>query len=208
MNSYSQGVSFSYLIPKNGYLAAPVSPLSIRGVGFGAGIVGFETGFTFYNIPGLSLEDLPVKSEKPLTGPHFALMIPGQFALGLDFGGFELKFLAGGFGFYQFFPRINEGNLDRALIRYESWDVATSDMEMENKIGGGLMGGIEFSIPVNNQVSVTAGLHYLSGGSPSAIRGTYSGGLHGGMIETRQANFSDARTVFEGFEISFGVNFQ
>lgn len=205
---FSQGVSFSYLIPKNGLLAAPVSPLSIRGIGFGAGAVGFETGFTLYNIPGLSMEELPFESNKPLVGPHFATMVPAQLALALDFDGFRIKFLAGGFGFYQLFPRINEGNMDRELLKYESWDVATSDLSMENKIGGGLMGGIEFSFPINNRTSFSTGVQYLSGRSASAIEGSYSGGVNGGIISSREADFPDAKTLFEGFEISFGVNFQ
>ena len=74
-SSLAQGVSFSYLIPKNGYLTAPVSPFSIRGLGVGD-VIGIETGATLYNIPGLAMDDLPFDYNRPLIGPHFAALVP------------------------------------------------------------------------------------------------------------------------------------
>lgn len=207
MTSYSQGVSFSYLIPKNGSLAAPVSPLSVRGVGVNFGFIGVETGISVYNIPGLGMEGLPFESDEALVGPHFATMIPGQLTLTFGSSSMNIKLLAGGFGFIQLFPKINEGNIDRELIAYEGWNVATSNFTMENKPGGGWMGGIEFSVPISQKISIIMGVQYLQGRSSNAISGTYNGGVVGGSIISKTADFQDAQTVFEGIEISLGANF-
>ena len=75
----SQGVSFSYLIPTNGYISAPVSPFSLRGIGLEFGdYLGVTTGGTLYYMSGLSMEDLPFANDKPFTGPHFSVLVPAQ----------------------------------------------------------------------------------------------------------------------------------
>ena len=66
--SFSQGLSFSYLIPKDGYLSAPVSPFSVRGLGLDFGLIEVETGFTLYSIGGLGMTDLPFEVNEPLMG--------------------------------------------------------------------------------------------------------------------------------------------
>jgi hypothetical protein len=153
------------------------------------------------------MEGLPFETDKPLMGPHFTVMIPGQVVYAVKMGGFQIKLLAGGFFFYQLFPKLNEGNLDRALLKYEDWDVTTSNFTVENRPGGGWMGGIEFLFPFNDRMSFTTGVQYLSGSSGSSLNGSYSGGITGGQIVSRNVEFNDVRTRFEGIEISFGINF-
>ncbi len=200
----SQGLSFSYLAPKNGYLSAPISPFSIRGVGIGK-IVGIETGFTLYSIPGLAMEGLPFESDKPLSGPNWSVLIPLELTLGGKFGNLGLKVMGGGFGLLNLNSRINEGNMDRALAQYENWDVATSNFDMKTQIGYGWMAGGEIEYRVNKKFSITIETQYLKGASQSAITGTYAGGNFGETIVQKQADFSDSKTSLEGLEFSLGV---
>ncbi len=200
----AQGISFSYLIPKNGYLSAPISPFSIRGIGIG-GLVGLESGFSLYSIPGLTMDDLPFESDKPLTGPNWSVLIPGQLTLTAGFGPVGIKLLGGGFLIWNASSRINRGNLDRAIAVYENWDVATSSVSMDMKMGFGWIAGTELEYKISKKMSITGQVQYLKGSSESAITGNYSGGNFGGTIETKQANFDQATTTLEGFEISVGV---
>ncbi|MEO9475305.1 MAG: hypothetical protein ABJG41_07210 [Cyclobacteriaceae bacterium] len=202
--SSAQGISFSYLVPKNGYISAPISPFSIRGVGIG-GLVGLETGFTLYSIPGLSMSGLPFESDKPLTGPNWSVLIPGQATLSVGGGPITVKLLAGGFFIWHANSRINKGNLDRAISEYENWDVATSNMKMNSKPGFGWMAGTEIEYQINNKFAIAAEIQYLKGESDSALAGSYSGGTVGSEITTKQATFDTATTQLEGVEISLGV---
>ncbi|HMP99856.1 MAG TPA: hypothetical protein PKC24_08750, partial [Cyclobacteriaceae bacterium] len=68
------GLSFSYFIPKNGYLSTPVSPFSIRGLGVGLNdYISLETGFSLYRMAGLNIIDIPYESKDALLGPNFTL---------------------------------------------------------------------------------------------------------------------------------------
>lgn len=205
--AYSQGLSFSYLIPKNGYLSAPISPFSIRGVGIG-GTVGAETGFTLYSMPGLSMSGLPFKSEKALTGPNWSILVPGQATFSFGFGPVGVKLLGGGFFIWHASSRLNRGNLDRAIAQYENWDIASSSMNMKTKPGYGWIAGTELEFKVNKKFSITTEIQYLKGASESTLSGGYSGGNIGEIITTREASFTSAKTDLEGFEISIGVKLQ
>ena len=202
----SQGISFSYLIPKNGYLAAPVSPLSIRGVGIGK-TVGLETGATFYNVPGLAMEEMPFESEKPLTGPHYGLLIPGELFLKIPLGPVSLKFMAGGFLWWNIGTRINEGNMDRAFRAYTSLEVLNTDLTIQSKTGSGLMGGLELEVRITDRFSITAESQYLMGASKTELSGSYTGSDASGLLTSEPVEIPDAQVVIEGMEISLGVKF-
>lgn len=59
------GVSFSFFFPKNGYFSAPVSPFSLRGVGFNiTNNLALETGATLYRMSGMNVSGLPFESKK------------------------------------------------------------------------------------------------------------------------------------------------
>ncbi len=204
--SKAQGLSFSYLIPTNGYLSAPVSPFSLRGVGFDFGLVGLETGFTLYSVPGLPMDGLPFKSNKPLIGPGFATLVPAEISLTIDTKAVSFKLLGGGFGIWNINPRINYGNFDRAIKAYESWDVANASLGIENGLGIGWMAGFGIELHVSQKFSITSELQYLSGRINSPVAGTYQGGNEGGIIETKLADFPDANTLIQGFELSLGAN--
>ncbi len=206
--SFGQGVSFSYLIPKNGYISAPVSPFSLRGVGLTFGdYLGLETGATLYYMSGLGMTDLPFEYDKPLTGPNFSILVPMQFYLRLPLKGVDIKFLGGGFGLWHINPRLNYGNMDRAIREFEDWDVVNSEFDEEYSLGAGLMAGVGFEFFVSDDFSITFDVQYLKGGSTVNLVGAYSGGNTGGTIATVNAEFNDALVLLEGVEISIGANF-
>lgn len=205
LSTKGQGVSASFIIPKNGYFSAPVSPLSVRGLGLSFGLLGIETGASLYNMPGLPMSGLPFEADEPLTGPHWSILVPLQLSLTLDSDALSVKFLGGGFGMGHIAPRINYGNMDRAIREYEGWDVANADLDVENKIGFGWIAGVELAFHVSSKFSIITEVQYLKGDSGAAITGEYSGGSIGGSIENRTVDYPEAVTALEGVEISLGV---
>lgn len=205
ISSYSQGISVSYLVPQNGYLAAPVSPISIRDVGFGENI-GMQAGFTLYNIPGLSMEKLPFEYDEPLVGPHFALLVPVEgYARIRVSKSFNVKLAAGGFGWWNINTRLNKGNLDRAYRAYKDWDVLNADVDLKDKLGYGWLAGMEFEILVVSNVYLTLGAKYLNGAAKSTLTGSYTGGTESSTITTEQVRVNDAEINLRGMEFSLGV---
>jgi len=204
-NSTAQGLSFSYLIPKDGYLSAPISPFSIRGIGADLGPIGVETGFSLYYMGGLGMKGLPFEAGKPLTGPHMSLLIPLQLALILNSPFVSLRLKGGGFGFWNLNPRINEGNMDRALRDFENWEVLNSDLDIGNKLGAGWIVGTSLEFHVADNFSISTEFSYLKGSSKSSLEGSYTGAPAGSIPQTVQASFPDSKINLEGFEISLGV---
>ncbi len=200
----SQGVSFSYLIPQNSSIAAPVSPFSIRGISIGNPI-GLETGFTLYSVPELNLTGLPFENNESLIAHHFAVLVPVQAFVKFSTKTIDIKPLFGGFAWLDINPQLNEGNMDRAFRRYEGWQVLNTDFDLDSKLGFGWMAGIAFEYKVSKKFSLTTEIEYLNGGAKSTLSGTYSGGST--SIETESIDINDAEIVLKGLEISLGVNF-
>lgn len=206
-SAYGQGISFSYLIPKNGYISAPVSPFSIRGVGFPiAPFTRIESGFSLYSMSGLAIDGLPFHSDKPLTGPHFTLMVPAELVLSAGIGRLGVSIMGGGFGHWHINPRINYGEMDRALRDWERWEVANAELNMDVKPGWGWLAGMGMEFQVNDQFSLTAEAHYLLGFANAPLNGSYTGGPDdNGNVITKPASFQSSRIVLEGIEVSLGV---
>lgn len=207
LSAYSasaQGISVSYLFPQNGYLSAPFSPFSLRDIGVGE-TFGLQTGFTLYNIPGLAMEELPFTYDKPLVGPHFALLVPVEGFVKIPMGMVQLNLTAGGFGWWNINTRINEGNMDRAFRAYKGWDVLNTDFELDDKIGLGWMAGIELEIQLVSNVFLTLGGKYLDGAARTNISGTYIGGTASGSLQTEPEDIDNAEINLRGFELSVGV---
>ena len=210
ISSYGQnvGLSFSYFIPRNGSFSTPISPFSLRGVGFDLSrYLAIETGFSLYRMAGLNVIDLPFESTKPLTGPNFTLFVPLELVL--QFKGKQTQFdiKGGGFFFYGFDQRIDYGNMDRALRTYEGWDIANADLTFENSPGFGWHAGVEFTFFVTRQFGISLESNYLSGFSKFPMEGNYTGGTLAGPTEILQADFQDAKIDFTGLEFSIGVIF-
>jgi len=194
VHSQEVGLSFSYFIPRNGHFAVPVSPFSYREVGINFNdYVSIETGFSLYLMPGLGVNELPFEADKPLMGPMVSLMVPLELVLQFYLPKQVIRLKAGGFGFYNLFTQINEGNLDRALADWQSLEVVNSNFDFDNVPGFGLMGGIKYILYLRKNFGITLGANYLLGSAPLNLRGTYLGGNTGGTINSFENNFEDSK---------------
>ena len=203
------GLSFSYFIPKNGYFSVPVTPFSIRGVGFDLNrFFAIESGFTLYRISGMGVKNLPYESKNPLIGPFFSLMVPLELVISFNFDNQAFKLKGGGFVFYNFDTKINEGNLDRELKDYLGWEVLNSDFSVNNNLGYGYHFGAEYIIYFSKKFGISFEAYYLAGSAPLDMKGTYMGiPSDGDRIVEESADFKDAQLDFTGYELSIGVLF-
>lgn len=198
------GLSFSYFIPRNGYFSTPVSPFSLRGVGFDlAPFLALETGATLYRMSGLNMKDLPFESKDAMVGPNFTILVPVELVIQLKAQQVEFDIKGGAFGFYGFSQKINYGNFDRALRAHEGWAVANSDVTFKNKPGWGYHAGAELTVYVTQQFGISLEGNYLMGGSALPLTGTYTGGND--VLETRNIDYADAKIDLTGLEVSIGV---
>jgi len=200
------GLSFSYFIPKNGYFSTPISPFSIRGVGFDINrFLAIETGGSLYRMSGLGVKDLPFQTKDAIVGPNFTVLVPVELVVQLKGQRVEFDIKGGAFGFYGFDQKINYGNLDRAIRKYMGWQVANSDMSFKNKPGWGYHAGAELTVYVTQQVGISLETNYLMGQSKFPMTGTITGGST--ALETRQVSYDDAKIDLTGLEFSIGVIF-
>lgn len=200
------GLSFSYFIPKNGYFSTPISPFSIRGLGFDINrFLAIETGASLYRMSGLNMKDLPFESKDPLVGPNFTIFVPVELVIQLKGQSAEFDIKGGVFGFHGMGQRINYGNFDRAVRTYEGWQVANSDLTFTNKPGWGYHGGAELTVYVTGQVGVSIEANYLVGESKFPLQGSYTGGNT--TLETKPVDYADAKIDFTGMEFSIGLIF-
>ncbi|HEX6890243.1 MAG TPA: hypothetical protein VF141_06110 [Chryseolinea sp.] len=200
------GLAFSYFIPKNGYFSTPISPFSIRGIGFDINrFLAIETGGSLYRMSGLNVKGLPFETKDALVGPNFTIFVPVELVIQLKGQNVEFDIKGGVFGFYGFSQKINYGNLDRAIREFEGWDVVNSDFTYENKPGWGYHAGAELTVYVTQQVGVSIETNYLMGESAFPLTGSYSGGSS--TIETKPVEYKDAKIDLTGLEFSIGLIF-
>ncbi|HEY9046007.1 MAG TPA: hypothetical protein VIN08_08925 [Ohtaekwangia sp.] len=200
------GLSFSYFLPKNGSFSTPISPFSIRGLGFNINrFLALETGASLYRMSGLNIKDLPFESTKPLVGPNFTIFVPVELVIQLQGQNVEFDIKGGVFGFHGFDQKINYGNFDRAIRTYENWQVANSDLTFSNKPGWGYHYGAELTVYVTSQVGVSIETNYLMGASRFPLKGSYTGGNT--TLETKQVDYAQAKIDFTGLEFSIGLIF-
>ncbi len=201
------GLSFSYFIPKNGYFSTPISPFSIRGLGFNVGkYFGVQTGASLYRMSGLNVIDMPFESKDPILGPSFTLLIPLEGVIQFRQGQQEFSLKGGGFAFYSFDQKINYGNFDKAIRLHEGWDVASSEATFGNKIGVGFQFGVEYLFYVTKQIGISLEGNYYIGGADLGLKGSYNGGVLGGTIPNAPVDFDyqESKVDFTGLEISMG----
>lgn len=206
--SYTQdfGLSFSYFLPKNGYFSTPISPFSIRGLGFNINrFVAIETGASLYRMSGLNLKDLPFESKSPLIGPNFTILIPAELVIQFHGPRIEFDIKGGGFFFYGLGQKINYGNLDRAIRKAQQWEVVNSEFEFDNNPGFGYHGGVELTIFVTSQVGVSLESNYFVGDAKFPLNGSFVGGNT--TIATTTAEYPDAKIDFTGLEFAIGLIF-
>ncbi len=200
------GLSFSYFIPRNGYFSTPVSPFSIRGLGFNINrFLAVQTGASLYRMSGLSVKDIPLPNKEPFVGPNFTLFVPAELVFQLKGSRVEFEVKGGGFFFYGFGQTLNYGNIDKAIREKEGWTVANSTLTFQNKPGFGYHGGVELTVHVTQQVGVSIETNYLVGQSRLPLTGSYSGGSS--AIDTLPVDYKDAKIDFSGLEFSIGLMF-
>jgi len=201
------GLSFSYFIPKNGYFSTPISPFSIRGIGFNLNnFIAIETGASLYRMSGLNVKDLPFETKNPLVGPNFTIFIPAEIVFELKGNNIQFDIKGGGFFFYGFDQKINYGNMDRAMKEFYQLEIVNADLTYENKPGFGYHAGAELTLYVTSQVGVSLECNYLVGQSLFPLTGNYIGGA-GSTIETAPVNYPDAKIDLTGLEFSIGLIF-
>lgn len=202
------GVSFSFFFPKNGYFSTPISPFSIRGIGFNlTNYLAIETGGSLYRMTGMNITDENLNSREPLVGPFFNLMVPLELVLQFGTNDFEFRIKGGGFVFYNFGTKLNNGNIDRALIEHLNWTVANNSFEFDNNIGYGYEFGAEYIQYFSRRFGVSIGANYYIGGSKLNLRGPVTGATTQLGVISKELDFPDARLDYTGLEISFGIIF-
>jgi hypothetical protein len=202
------GLSFSYFIPRNGYFSTPISPFSIRGIGFNINrFLALETGASLYRMSGLNIIDLPFETKDALLGPNFTLFVPAELVLQFQGKQVEFDIKGGGFFFYGFAQKLNYGNFDRAIRKSENWDVANADLNFENNPGFGYHFGAELTFNVTRQFGISIETNYLMGSAKIPMTGNYTGGSINSPLETIPVDYKDAKVDFTGLEFSIGIIF-
>ncbi len=198
------GLSFSYFLPKDGYFSTPISPFSLRAVGFNFNnYISVESGASLYRMSGLMLKDTPLNTKDPIIGPNFTLFVPAQLVLALRGQRLAFEIKGGGFGFLPFANKLNTGHLDKAIRNYENWAVANADASFRSQPGYGWMAGAELTVYATQQFGVSLECNYLAGSAAFAMEGTYTGG--NSSLETKTFDFSEAAMDLTGLEFSIGV---
>ncbi len=211
VSTYAQefGLSFSYFIPKNGYFSTPVSPFSIRGLGFDiTKYLAFETGGTLYRMSGMNVKGLPFESKNPIVGPNFTIFVPAELVFQLKGNKVEFDIKGGVFGFYGFDHKINYGNLDRAIRTFGNLQIANSTITYKNKPGYGYHFGAELTVYVTSQLGISLETNYLVGDSKFPIKGSFIGSDGVATTETVLSDdYQNAKIDFTGYEFSIGLIF-
>ncbi len=207
-NAQNVGLSFSYFIPRNGYFSTPISPFSLRGVGFSLNdFIAVQTGASLYRMSGLNMIDLPLQSTDPLVGPNFTVFVPAELVFQIRGKNAQLDLKGGGFFFYGFDQKLNSGNIDKAVRSLKQWDVANSDLSFENNPGFGTQFGIEFTFYPSRIFGISLETNYLMGTSKMPLKGSIAGGNLNGSISKETVDYSDAKVDFTGLEFSIGIIF-
>ena len=202
------GMSFSFFFPKNGYFSAPISPFSLRGLGFDlTRNLALESGFSLYRMSGMSVTGTDFSSQEPFVGPFFNLMVPVELILQFGTDEFEVRLKGGGFVFYNFGTKLNYGNIDRAITQQYNWEVANANFNFNNNIGYGYEFGVEVVTYFSQRFGLSFGANYYIGGSKLKIRGNITGGTEATGIRTVSVDFPESKLDYTGLEISIGVIF-
>lgn len=208
LHAQQVGLSFSYFVPRNGYFSTPISPFSLRGVGVNLGrYFALQTGASLYRMAGLNMTGLPFDSKDPLLGPNFTILVPAELVFQLRGRVVQFDIKGGGFFFYGFAQKLDNGNIDRALRTYQKWDVANSDLSFQNNPGFGPHFGAELTVYVTDQFGISFETNYLMGMASMPLKGTYVGGNLSGPLQSVAADFKDAKVDFTGLEFSIGLIF-
>lgn len=209
LHSQDFGLSFSYFLPRNGYFSTPISPFSIRGLGVNLNrFVALETGASLYRMTGMNLKGLPLESKSPLVGPNFTIFVPAEIVLQLAGSSVQIDLKAGGFFYFAFGNRINQGNFDRAFLTTNpNWVLANGNLSFSSQPGFGYHGGAELTFPITSQLALSLEGNYLIGESRFPVKGSFVTADSNGNLETTTVDYTEAKMDFTGLEVSAGLIF-
>jgi hypothetical protein len=211
------GVSFSYLLPRNGSFSHPVPPLSLRDIGPDIGhYLGLAGNLSLYSIRGMGIRDGsgdPIDADGPLVGPFLCLLSSAVAKIRLPLRRLELEAVGGIFGSYNIDPPLMTGNLDRYLATAEgnTYDAVTSRFSSGGRWAWGWVFGGKATYFVKGQIGIAAGANYYIGGGKLELSGSYDGYYDGAGDVTGlpvPAGLQNARLDFTGLEIILGVEIQ
>lgn len=212
------GISFSYLIPRNGLFSHPVSPLSLRDIGFQLGrYFGLSGSLSLYSFAGMGLKDAgnqPIDTGGPAVGPFTSVLGSAVAKLILPMGNLELVGLGGLFGAFNINPPLMTGTLDRYLAGATSgvtYEAVTSRLTYNGRWGWGYLFGGSATYYLKGQFGLSLGALYYLGGADLKLAGTYDAydadeGYGARLGQPLPAALRGARIDFTGLEILIGLS--
>ena len=209
--SASGGVAFTFFFPDKGEFGEPLS-LSLNNIGFNlvGEYVGINTGISLYNINGMGIKGLPFELSQPGMGPFLSLKVPLVLKLSVPISIVTLEANGGGFAFYNFGMRLTRA-FDYTMQSYLNYAALSTDLKFNNGIGFGWMAGGAINVKVQEKLTVGVSCHYLNGGLPLNLTGTYTGGPSGGTVTSTTLNtntYKNAYLDYTGLEFSLGVSYE
>lgn len=211
------GVSFSYLLPRNGMFSHPVPPLSFRDIGIDIGsFLGVAGSVSLYSIRGMAVKDAggkPIDTDGPLVGPFLSVLSSVAGKARVPLGPVELEASGGIFGCFNIDPPLMTGTLDRYLATADgnTYDTVTSSIGAGGRWAWGWVFGGKITYFVKGQLGIAVGANYYLGGGDLELSGDYVGYDDAVGYDTGQglpATLQDARLDYSGLEIILGVELE
>ena len=211
------GVSFSYLLPRNGLFSHPVPPLSVRDIGVDIGsFLGVAGSASLYSIRGMAVKDAggkPIDTGGPLVGPFLSVLSSVVGKIRVPIKPVELEASGGIFGCYNIDPPIMNGTLDRYLATADgnTYDTVTSSVSAGGRWAWGWVFGGKLTCFVKGQIGIAVGANYYLGGGELKLSGDYVGYEDVGIYDSGQslpAALQEARLDYSGLEIILGLEIE
>jgi hypothetical protein len=213
------GVSFSYLLPRNGLFSHPVPPLSLRDIGSDIGrYLGVAGSLSLYSIRGMGITDeagTPIDTGGPIVGPFLSILSSVVGKVKVPIWQLELEASGGIFGCYNIDPPLMTGTLDRYLATTvpAGYEAVTSSVTTSGHWGWGWVFGGKITYFVKGQIGVAVGANYYLGGGDLKLSGNYDAYDKDDFLPTLtnqplSATLQDARLDYSGLEIILGVEIE
>ena len=215
---HTVGVSFSYLLPRNGWFSHPVPPLSLRNIDLSFGrYLGVGGSVSLYNIRGMGIKDSddnPIDMTDPLVGPFLSVLGSAVAKVFLPIRDLELQVSGGLFGCYNIDPPLMTGSLDRYLATATSgvtYEAVTSTVSSAGRWGWGFVFGGSTTYYIKGQIGISVGANYYIGGADLKLSGSYDAydeESPGTPLDNEPLpdTLKNARLDFTGLEIVLGVD--
>ena len=144
-----------------------------------------------------------------MAGPNLTLLIPAEMVVSFGKKNVRLDLRGGGFAYYGFFQKLNEGNIDRAIREMEQWVTVNSDFKLKSRPGIGWRAGTALHLDVTRQWGLTLEVSYLAGSSLLSLEGSYTGvksvDAIAAEVITKEVKYDKSKIDYTGLEISVGI---